>query len=286
VVGAVRRPGAERLVEAALRDNRDLRVAAARVDQFIGALTATGSQFYPQIGYGADASRARASAVGQPPLPPAPTRTSRCTTSAWAPSGRSTCSAAFAARPRRAGAGLCQRAGPARRRAHAVSSVAAATSCCARSTAARDRPGHGAQLQTPRCASSSCASRRHRRQDRGDAGPLAGAAGGSRDPAFQQAIAAQENLISILLGRNPGDSARRTIDSCWHRRSRRPAAALLLRRPDILQAEQNLVAANASIGAARAQYYRTCRAGRAGHHATAFSSLFSGPAAAGLIGAG
>ena len=58
------------LVETALRDNRDLRIAAARVDQFIGALTATGSQLYPQIGYGADATRARASTIGMPPLPP------------------------------------------------------------------------------------------------------------------------------------------------------------------------------------------------------------------------
>ena len=33
----------DQLVETALRDNRDLRLAAARVDQFIGALTATGS---------------------------------------------------------------------------------------------------------------------------------------------------------------------------------------------------------------------------------------------------
>jgi outer membrane protein, multidrug efflux system len=63
-------PVLDELVDTALRNNRDLRIAAARVDQFIGALTTTGSQLYPQIGYGADASRARASAVGQPPLPP------------------------------------------------------------------------------------------------------------------------------------------------------------------------------------------------------------------------
>ena len=58
------------LIETALRDNRDLRVAAARVDQFIGALTTTGSQLYPQIGYGADATRARATTEGMPPFPP------------------------------------------------------------------------------------------------------------------------------------------------------------------------------------------------------------------------
>ncbi|MFO0233206.1 MAG: TolC family protein, partial [Burkholderiales bacterium] len=63
-------PVLDELVETALRDNRDLRVAAARVDQFIGALQSTGSQLYPQIGYGADVSRSRASSVAVPPLPP------------------------------------------------------------------------------------------------------------------------------------------------------------------------------------------------------------------------
>ena len=58
------------LVETALKDNRDVRIAAARIDQFLGALTSTRSQLYPQLGYNADATRARASRVGQPPLPP------------------------------------------------------------------------------------------------------------------------------------------------------------------------------------------------------------------------
>ena len=63
-------PVLNELVETALRENLDIQIAAARVDQFIGALTSTRSQLFPQIGYGADASRVRASAVGQPPLPP------------------------------------------------------------------------------------------------------------------------------------------------------------------------------------------------------------------------
>ncbi|MFN7887718.1 MAG: TolC family protein, partial [Betaproteobacteria bacterium] len=63
-------PVLNELIETALRDNRDVRIAAARVDQFAGALQSTRSQFYPQFGYGADAARNRASRVGQPPLPP------------------------------------------------------------------------------------------------------------------------------------------------------------------------------------------------------------------------
>jgi outer membrane protein, multidrug efflux system len=108
-------------------------------------------------------------------------------------------------------------------------------------------------------------------------------------PAFEQAIAAQENLINILLGRQPGPVNRgRTIDELVA-----PLipgglpSELLLRRPDILQAEQNLVAANANIGATRALYYPNISlTGALGTASTAFSSLFTGPASAGLIAAG
>ncbi|MDH4293914.1 MAG: RND transporter, partial [Betaproteobacteria bacterium] len=45
-------PALTQLIETALRENRDIRAAAARVDQFIGVLSTTRAQFYPQIGYG------------------------------------------------------------------------------------------------------------------------------------------------------------------------------------------------------------------------------------------
>ena len=63
-------PVLNQLVEEALRQNLDLRAAAARVDQFIGALGTTRAAFYPQTGYDLDASRNRASRVGATPLPP------------------------------------------------------------------------------------------------------------------------------------------------------------------------------------------------------------------------
>ena len=47
-------PVLDTLVEDSLRGNLDVRIAAARVDQFLGALNATRSQLYPQIGYGAE----------------------------------------------------------------------------------------------------------------------------------------------------------------------------------------------------------------------------------------
>jgi multidrug efflux system outer membrane protein len=108
-------------------------------------------------------------------------------------------------------------------------------------------------------------------------------------PAIGQQIAAQENLISILLGRNPGPIARgRTIDQLAAPLI--PAdlpATLLQRRPDILQAEQNLVAANANIGAARALYYPSLSlTGALGSTSTAFDNFLTGPASAWLLAAG
>jgi multidrug efflux system outer membrane protein len=78
-------------------------------------------------------------------------------------------------------------------------------------------------------------------------------------PALEQQVAAQENLISTLIGRNPGPIARgKTIDG--FATPEVPAAlpsSLLERRPDILQAEQLLVAANANVGVAQSLYYPT-----------------------------
>jgi multidrug efflux system outer membrane protein len=62
-------------------------------------------------------------------------------------------------------------------------------------------------------------------------------------------------------------------------------SSLLQRRPDILQAEQNLIAANANIGATRALYYPAISlTGALGSASTAAGSFLTGPASAWLIG--
>ena len=79
----------------------------------------------------------------------------------------------------------------------------------------------------------------------------------ARVPELEREIARQENFISVLLGGNPGPIARgRDIDSLLFPMV--PAglpATLLERRPDIRQAEQQLIAANANIGVAKAAYF-------------------------------
>ncbi len=284
-------PVLNQLVETALRDNRDLRVAAARVDQFIGALTATGSQLYPQIGYGADASRRRTSEVAFPPLSPALSpyfslynvslgaawqvdlfgRVRRQTEAAQAQ--------VYASEQGQRGVVLTLVAGVATsyivlrsldRQLEIAHRTADNFTGTLRIFEARFRAGLVGKSDVMQIRSQLQQAR-------------------AAIPQFEQAIATQENLISILLGRNPGPIPRgRTIDEL----AAPPIpgdlpTAVLQRRPDILAAEQNLVAANANIGAARALYYPNLSLNAAlATTAATTGALFSGPAAAGLIAAG
>jgi multidrug efflux system outer membrane protein len=100
-------------------------------------------------------------------------------------------------------------------------------------------------------------------------------------PVIKSQIAQTENALAVLLGRNPGPIARgKKLDALAL-----PAvpaglpSELLERRPDLLQAEQTLVAANAQIGAAKAQYFPTISlTGALGSASTQLSNLFTGPA--------
>ena len=108
-------------------------------------------------------------------------------------------------------------------------------------------------------------------------------------PALEQQIAQQENFISILLGTNPADVPRGQKLTEQPMPPEVPAgltSALLERRPDIRQAEQQLVAANAQIGVARAAYFpQITLSGTGGFQSAALTDLFSGPAGTWNFGA-
>jgi multidrug efflux system outer membrane protein len=108
-------------------------------------------------------------------------------------------------------------------------------------------------------------------------------------PALEQQIEQQENLISILLGKNPETVPRgENLTNQPHPPEVPPGlpSSLLERRPDIREAEQQLVAANAQIGVARAAYFpQISLSGAAGFQSAALTGLFSGPAGAWNFGA-
>jgi outer membrane protein, multidrug efflux system len=112
---------------------------------------------------------------------------------------------------------------------------------------------------------------------------------GAEVPALEQQVEQQENFLSILLGQNPGDISRgQTLTEQQQPPEVPPGlpSALLERRPDIREAEEQLVAANAEIGVARAAYFPDISlSGSGGFQSSALTNLFSGPAGAWSFGA-
>jgi multidrug efflux system outer membrane protein len=100
-------------------------------------------------------------------------------------------------------------------------------------------------------------------------------------PVLQQQIEQTENRITLLLARNPAGIVRGRSLIQQELPPDVPTglpSVLLERRPDIRAAEQNLVAANANIGVAKAAYFpQISLSGFLGGQSNQLSSLFSGP---------
>lgn len=77
-------------------------------------------------------------------------------------------------------------------------------------------------------------------------------------PDLERQIVAKENQISLLLGRNPGSIQRGAALIDQNDMNEVPAglpSTLLERRPDVRQAEAQLIATNAEIGVQKSNYY-------------------------------
>jgi len=98
---------------------------------------------------------------------------------------------------------------------------------------------------------------------------------------LQQLIEQTENNISILLGQNPGPIVRGLEITAQPHMPEIPAglpSALLERRPDVRSAEEQLVAANANVGVAKANFFpQFSLTGLFGSQSTALSTFVAGP---------
>lgn len=279
------------LIDSALANNRDLVIAAARVDAFVGSLVSTRSAFYPQVNYSGEASRNRTTAVGTSPLP------------AGADPYYSLYSAALGAgwqldlfgRVRRlTEAAQAQVYATEQGRRGVVLSVVTSMATSYIGLRALDR-----QLEiSQQTAKNTLDTQRifELRHKGGVVSKLELAQVQSQYqqalaaiPQLEQAIAAQENFIAVLQGRNPYPIPRgKPIEALTIPTIPGDLPSTLLeRRPDILQAEQNLVAANASIGAAKALYYpQFGLSANYGSVSAALSNFLTGPSVAWMLAAG
>jgi multidrug efflux system outer membrane protein len=100
----------------------------------------------------------------------------------------------------------------------------------------------------------------------------------SEIPQLEQQIQQQENAVALLLGENPGPIAHQDPNALAPPPQDLPTglpSQLLERRPDIQQAEATLIAANAQIGVARAQFFPNLSiSGSGGVGGDSLSSIF------------
>jgi multidrug efflux system outer membrane protein len=266
------------LIREAIANNRDLRVATARVDEYAAVLMGTQSQGRPQVGYGGNVSRERIIVQGTDIQSTSSNFTAILSASweldLWGRIRRETEAA-------RANLLATQEA----RRGVILTLVASVINSYVTLLDLDSRLRIAEDTVAGRRRSVALYQARRRGGTISDFEMVQVLAdyesAVAAVPDLQRAIAQQEDALSILLGRNPGPIARgRNLDDL--NRPVVPAslpAELLVRRPDILQAEQQLIASNAQIGAARALYFpRISLTTLGGLASVALGSLFSGTA--------
>ena len=277
-------PVLDALIAEALANNRNVKVAAANVEQAAGVFTQTRSQLFPQVGYAVGGQRARTTEVGATPelerLIPNPQSAYQAALTAsweidlWGRIRRLSESA-------RANALATDDA----RRAVILSLVASVASDYLQLR------GLDAQLviaQQTLSAYGESVKLFELQFKYGQISQMNVAqvqsqyeTAAAQIPQIELQIAQTENALAILLGRNPGPIPRgKSIDQLALPTV--PAglpSQLLERRPDLMQSEQQLVAANAQIGAAKALYFPTISlTGAFGSSSSDLSNLFTGPA--------
>ncbi len=273
-------PVLDRLIAEALANNRNVKIAAANVEQAAAVLMVTRSAFFPQITYNGIAERDRLSRNNPiPPPNPNPFNTFQVFAGAnweidlWGrirrltEAGRAALFAAVEAR-----------------RGIILSLVAEVAATYMQLRALDEQLAISGRTLKVYSDSVALFEKQHQygqvsamtvEQARSQYENAAVAI-----PQIKNQIVQTENGLSILLGRNPGPISRgKTVyEFIMPPIPTGLPSQLLERRPDILQAEQGLVAANAQIGAAKALYFPTISlTGFFGQSSADLSNLFSGP---------
>ncbi|MDR5754699.1 MULTISPECIES: efflux transporter outer membrane subunit [unclassified Caballeronia] len=274
-------PALNDLIAVALAENKDVKIAAARVEQFLGQFQTTRSQLFPQAAAGFDAGRQR--------LPfgtVVPQGTGLVVNSFEATLSASWEIDVFGKLRRQTEAARANLLASEEGRRATILTLVSSVASTYIGLVSLDR-----QLDIAKATTASRADSVHvftLRFNYGEVSQMELAQSQSEYeaslatiPQLEQQIAQQENALSVLLGRNPQPIMRdRELDDLAIPVV--PAglpSELLTRRPDLRQAEQNLIAANALIGAARALYFPSISlTGLFGTASGQFSSLFTGPA--------
>jgi multidrug efflux system outer membrane protein len=278
-------PVLDGLIAEALANNRNVRQAAANVQQAAAVLGETQSQFYPQIGYDAGGTRQQFSTDFLQNLPNARPSTARTQTTYSALASASWEIDLWGRIRRQTEAAQANLLATDEARRGVILTLVAQVASNYLTLRALDE-----QLEVARktLATYNESLRLFELQFRyGMVSQMNVAQAKSQSqtaaaqiPAIEQQIVNTENALSILLGRNPGriERGKAVVDLTVPQTPAEVPSQLLERRPDIAQAEQQLVAANAQIGAAKALYFPTISlTGALGTVSSDLSSLFSGP---------
>lgn len=289
-----RDPVLEKLIKTALQQNYDVKIAVARVEEFRAQVGVANLGSIPVVSVAGTASRSRVSGVGPTPLP-AGTPLIRSTYNGeldvsyevdlW----RRIANLSAAARADLLATEYARDTA----RVTVVASVAAAyftlrsldrqlaitqRTVTTRGkflelTRAQFRRGVVSGLDVDRAAASLAAAR-------------------ASVPDLQRQITQSENQLQILLGENPAPILRAPVaeGQFFQEPPEVPAgipASLLERRPDLRQAENNLIGANARLKAVKASLFPTISlTGSFGSQSKELANLFTGPAKTWAFGLG
>ena len=276
-------PVLDQLIDEALANNRNVKVATANVEAAAAVFTQTRSSLFPQLGYGINAGRERVSESGlRPEVASALNNPASAYQAAlsvsweldlWGRVRRESEAARanlLATNEARRGVVLSLVAGVAQnylqlRGLDGQLAVAKKTL----GTYAESVKLFELQFKYGQVSQMNVAQARSQYET-----------AAAQIPQIETQIAQTQDALAILVGRNPGPIPRgKPIEEIVA-----PAvpsglpSSLLERRPDLAQSEQELVAANAQIGAAKALYYpRITLTGALGFASPELSDLFKGP---------